>query len=318
MTADIALPHPNTASQRVGQGTEIEKSRAAAEVYYRLAAAKEMPRDEDRATERMRVACGNPMLAEKAFYSVPKGGGDKATGPSVHLARELARIWGNIDYGVVELRRDDEYGQSEIQAFALDLETNTRPSQLFIQPHKRDLSGGKSKRLTSVQDVYESNANAGARRVREAIFAVLPAAFVHEAQALCRATLERGNGKPLEQRRTALVGAFATSFGVTEQQLVQRLGRSVDRWDAQDVTDLEVLGRSLKAGEVQKDTEFPTAPVTADEITKAGRRKPAEKPADPPVPADDDEAARLREQLEMEQEIAAEQGAADDAARSES
>ncbi|GAA4849517.1 hypothetical protein GCM10023403_10300 [Pseudonocardia benzenivorans] len=304
MSADIALPRPNTASQRVGQGTEIEKSRAAAEVYYRLAAAKEMPRDEARAYEQMRKACANPALAEKAFYSVPKGsGGDKATGPSVHLARELARIWQNIDYGVVELRRDDEFGQSEMQAFALDLETNTRPSYLFIQPHRRDLTGGRSKNLTSVQDVYESNANAGARRVREAIFNVLPAAFVAEAQAICRATAEQGDGKPIEQRRAAVIRAFKASFGITEQQLVARLGRSSDRWDAQDVTDLEVLGRSLKAGEVQKDVEFPVVPVTVDEI-KASARRPS---ADPAVPADEDEAAMLREQQEMEAEIAAEE-----------
>ena len=34
----------------------------------------------------------------------------------LHLARELARIWGNLDYTVRELRRDDESGESEVLA----------------------------------------------------------------------------------------------------------------------------------------------------------------------------------------------------------
>lgn len=309
-TRDIVLPHAATAG-RVGQGTEIEKSRAAAEVYYRLAAAKELPRDEDLATEQMRRACQNPELAKVAFYAVPKGN-DKAVGPSVHLARELARIWGNLDYGVVELRRDDAFGQSEMQAFALDLQTNTRPSTLWIQPHKMDTKRGV-KHLTDVQAIYENNSNAGARRVREQIFAVLPKVFVDEAQAICRATLERGNGDPIEKRRTDAVAGFASAFGVTEAQLVERLRRDPSRWDAQDLADLQVLYGSLKRGEVKVDVEFPTqATVTAEQIRAA-----TPKPADPPVPADDDEAEMLREQREMEQEIA-EQDAADDDVRSES
>ena len=303
----LALPH---GAGRVGQGTEIEKSRAAAEVYYRILAAKEMPRDEDTAAEQMRKACANVRLAEKAFYSVPKGG-DKATGPSVHLARELARIWGNIDYGVVELRRDDEYGQSEMQAFAWDLQSNARPSSIFIQPHRIDTKRGP-KILTEVQAIYESNANAGARRVREAIFNVLPAAFVDEAQELCRATLARSVGADLEKRRAKVVAAFKDQFGVTEPQLVTRLGRPPARWDVDDVVSLELLGRSLKAREVLVEVEFPPAETTvsADEIAARAKaaQKSAEKPAPEPEPDPrDDDGDRTAEYLAAMADEAADQ-----------
>ncbi|WP_205347179.1 hypothetical protein [Pseudonocardia broussonetiae] len=309
MSVPVHLPHPSTPA-RVGQGTAIEQSRAQAEVYFRLLAAKELPRDEAAATEAMRAACSNLRLAEKAFYSVPKGG-DRAIGPSVHLARELARIWTNLDYGVVELRRDDDYHQSEMQAFALDLQTNTRPSSLWIQPHKMDTKRGV-KHLTEVQAIYESNSNAGARRVRECIFNILPQAFVEEAQDICRATIERGNGEPISERRTKAIAAFEKTFGVVEQQLVDRLRRPVDRWDEHDVADLQVLFQSLKRGEVQKDVEFPAAAVV---VTPGELTAPAK--AEPEVPADEDEDARLQEQLDMEAELAA-QGAADDDARTES
>jgi hypothetical protein len=284
----LALPH---GAGRVGQGTEIEKSRAASEVYYRVIVAHEVPRVEEAARDAMRTACANPRLAAKAFYSVPKGG-ERATGPSVHLARELARIWGNIDYGVHELRRDDDYGQSEMQAFAWDLQTNARSASIFIQPHRMDTKRGP-KILTEVQAIYESNANAGARRVREAIFAVLPADFVDEAQELCHATLAKGDGSPLEERRTKAIGAFEKTFGVTEQQLVDRIGRAVSRWDAEDVAALQVLYRSLQSREVLVEVEFPKAEttVTAEEIAARSQaaRKPAETPG--PDPRDEDRTA---------------------------
>lgn len=318
MNMPIQLPNSPTPA-RVGQGTAIEQSRAQAEVYWRLRVAKELPRDEAAVTEAMRAACGNLRLAEKAFYSVPKGG-DRAVGPSVHLARELARIWTNLDYGVVELRRDDEHGQSEMQAFALDLQTNTRPSSLWIQPHKQDTKRGV-KRLTEVQAIYELNSNAGARRVRECIFNVLPHAFVEEAQELCRATLERGNGEPIAERRAKAVTAFATTFGVTEQQLADRMRRPVDRWDEHDVADLQVLFQSLKRGEVQKDVEFPpaNAVVTAEELTgpapateRSGRTR-GSRAAEPAQaePEPDDEEVRAQEQLAMEAELAAESAGAE-------
>ena len=62
-------------------------------------------------------------------------------GPSVHLARELARIWGNMDYGVHELSRDDARGMSEIRAYAWDQQTNMRSSRTFQVPHARMAKG---------------------------------------------------------------------------------------------------------------------------------------------------------------------------------
>jgi hypothetical protein len=54
--------------------------------------------------------------------------------------------------------------------------------------------------LVDMRDIYENNANNGARRLREAIFAILPAWFKEEAKELCSKTLEGGGDKPLAQR----------------------------------------------------------------------------------------------------------------------
>jgi hypothetical protein len=264
----INLPHGGPA--RIGQGTAVEQSRAQSEVYYRVLLAHQSPRNVDVAVEEMRRSCSNIRLAEKAFYSMPRDG-ETVTGPSVKLARELARIWGNIDYGIAELRQDDEYAQSEMQAYAWDLQTNARSSQVFIVPHKRDTRKGP-KTLTRMQDIYENNANAGARRVREAIFNVIPEWFTDEAQDICRETLRKGNGDPLEKRRAALIDSFK-KLGVTQEQLVATREKESAAWDADDIAQLTILGKSIKNGEITKADAFPpTGPsVTADELAGADR-----------------------------------------------
>lgn len=268
--APINLPQAPQA-RRIGQGTAVEQSRAQSEVYFRVALAHDNPRAEPAAYTAMRRACSNLRLAERAFYKMPR---DQQTieGPSVHLARELARIWGNIDYGVTELRQDDDYGQSEVLAFAWDLQTNARSAHTFIVPHKKDTRKG-AKKLDKVQEIYENNANNGARRVREAIFAILPDELVEEAKEICRATLAKGDGTSIDERRDKAIAVFEKEFGVTLEQLESKLGRSKNRWDEQDVAGLSVTFRSLKAREVSKEDEFPTAAqkVTADELAGTDR-----------------------------------------------
>lgn len=248
----------------LGQATAIEQSRAVAEVQAAVIAAKQMPRDAKQAVRQMEESCHQKALAERAFYSFPRQGG-AVTGPSISLARELARCWGNIQYGVMELRRDDEAGISEMQAFAWDVETNTRNSQIFIVPHARDTKKGQSK-LTDLRDVYENNANQGARRVREAIFAVLPTWFTEQAKELCEATLAAGNGESLEDRIAKAVNAFH-GLQVTVEQLEAKRGRRRDAWDEQDVAQLGVLFTSIKRGEITVDDAFESAPVTTNDLT---------------------------------------------------
>jgi hypothetical protein len=205
----VALPSDRQAVPRatsIGQATAVEQSRAVAEVQAAVVVAQQCPRDVQFAVQQMRESCAQKALADRAFFRYSRGG-STITGPSVHLARELARVWGNIQYGISELRRDDDEKISEMQAFAWDVQTNTRSAAIFIVPHKRDTKAGQ-KDLTDLRDVYENNANQGARRVREAIFAVLPPWFTEEAKELCQQTIAEGGGKPLAQRIADIVRWF--------------------------------------------------------------------------------------------------------------
>lgn len=246
------------APARIGQATAVEQSRAIAEVQAAVVVAQQCPRDLTRAESEMRDSCGRLVVANRAFYRVPNRG----SGPSVHLARELARVWGNIQYGVHELRRDDLAGESEIQAFAWDLQTNSRSTRTFVVPHQR-MKGGRRQDLTDLGDVYLNNQNVGARAVRECIFTVLPTWFTEAAQDLCRQTLENGEGEPLPSRIEKMVTAFRATYGVKPEQIEAKLGRKRGQWDAGDIATMTVTYASLQRGEVTVDEEFPTQRATA-------------------------------------------------------
>ena len=272
MSESIALPH----AARIGQATAIEQSRAVAEVQAAIIVAQQCPRDKQAAQREMRESCRMKALAERAFYRFPRSG-QTVSGPSVHLARELARCWGNIQYGVAEMSRDDAHGQSEMLAYAWDVQTNARASAVFIVPHARDKKNGPE-RLTDMRDIYENNSNNGARRVRECIFAVLPPWFVEEAKDLCAQTLKDGGGKPLTQRVADALGMFG-NMGITEDDITRKLGRPTAKWTDHDLGQLSVIYRSLQRGEVTREDEFPAPTVTAEEITGPPRTVTTTAPA---------------------------------------
>src|SRR5580704_13100491 len=285
MTTAVDVQQMLTPS-RVGQATVVEQSRAIAEVHAAIVVAQQCPRDVQQAMRDMRDSCKQRALADRAFFRYSRGEGP-VTGPSIHLARELGRCWGNIQWGINEMRRDDEYGQSEMQAWAWDVQTNSRSSNAFIVPHRRDTRNGP-KALTDQRDIYENNANNAARRLREAIFAVLPTWFVEEAKDICNQTLNDGGGKPLAKRVEEALNGFAL-MSITEAQLEEKLGVPVAKWIERDVAQLGVIYKSIQRGETRKDEEFPAssapARVTVTEITGQAAAAPNGHASAAPSPA---------------------------------
>lgn len=257
-------------SAAVSQATAIEQQRAIAEVQAAVVVAQSCPRNMAEAEREMEYVCGRMTMAERAFYQVTNRG----TGPSVHLMRELARIWGNVDYGVKELHRDDSQGISEVQAFSWDIQKNTRSSRTFIVPHQRmvKIDGVQQRKdLVDLTDIYLNNQNVGARAVRECIDTILPRWFVEKAQDICHETLRNGEGKPLRDRIESLIGAF-DGLGVTVKQLEARVGKERGQWTPEDVAQLTVAGQSIKRGEARAADLFPAVAESssaADEIVAA-------------------------------------------------
>lgn len=221
----------------------IESSKAIAEAQGKLIIAKNFPRDEHLAYAKVIEACKRRSLAEKAIYSYPRSG-STISGPSIRLAEELARCWGNVDFGIKELSQKD--GESEMSAYCWDMETNTMSSQTFVVAHVRDTKKGQV-RLTEQRDIYENNANMAGRRLRARILAILPPDLVEAAVAECKKTLAGDNDIPIADRINKMVASFA-KFGVKIDTLEKRLGRKIDTMTTEDICEYAGIYNSLKDG----------------------------------------------------------------------
>lgn len=260
----------------INQGAvAIEQSRAIAEAQGKLIIAKNSPRDQAQAYDNVMAACARPGLAEAAQYSFPRGG-TTVSGPSIRLAEELARCWGNIEYGIRELSQRP--GESEMEAFAWDLQTNVYSSQKFVVKHERHSSSGVTK-LTDPRDIYENNANAGARRLRARILAILPPDIVEAAVEACKETLTNANKSDLPKRIDAMRKAFE-KLGIPAKAIEKKYGKKVADLDAVQLTELQGIYRSLNEG-IRKASDFFEVPDEAgDAASKLNEKAATEKKKD--------------------------------------
>lgn len=227
-------------------------SRQAQEVQAAMVVAKRFPRDEDAALNEILTACQRIELAEEAMYEYPRGG-TKVKGPSIRLAEAMARSWGNIDYGIIEL--EQKTGESEMMAYAWDLETNTRATRVFTVKHVRDTKRGK-KKLKTARDIYEMTANMGARRVRACILEVIPRYVKDEAIRQCEVTLKADKSQPLEKRIENMLESFEEDYGVTEEMLEEKMGCKSKAFSENDIIKLGRIYRSLEDGMADVDSFF--------------------------------------------------------------
>lgn len=233
--------------------TEALVSRQAQEVQAAMVVAKRFPRDEMYAYNRIMKSCERKKLAENALYEFSRGD-SKVTGPSIRLAEELARNWGNIDSGVLELEQKN--GESTVMAYAWDLETNTRQTKIFTVRHERKTKKAGIIRLDDPRDIYEMVASQGARRVRACILAVIPGDVVDAAVEKCQQTLINGYSEPLIDRVRKIVAAFDKNFQVSLEMLEKYIGCKAESFSEHDYIRLQNVGRALKDGMAKREDYF--------------------------------------------------------------
>nr|DAH96557.1 MAG TPA: hypothetical protein [Caudoviricetes sp.] len=237
-------------------------NRQAQEVQAAMVIAKKFPRDEFEASERIKRACQRKSLAEQAVYSYPRGG-ERVSGPSIRLAETLAKNWGNIDYGVIETDQRD--GESEMMAYAWDLETNTRVTKIFTVEHKRDTKKGSYK-LTDSRDIYEATANFGARRMRACILGIIPGDVVDMAVEECKKTMNNGDTRPMQERIAQMLAVFKQDFGVTKEKIEEYVGRPAGAYGVEDIILLQGVYKAIKDGQATVESYFPKKEAVAEPL----------------------------------------------------
>lgn len=111
--------------------------------------------------------------------------GTSNQGPCIRLAEAIAQQWRNILFGIRALSSNEH--ESQVQAFARDVETNTRREVPFMVSHVRYSRKGTT-RLEDPHDVYELVANQGIRRLRACILAIIPGDVIESAVMQRQAT----------------------------------------------------------------------------------------------------------------------------------
>jgi hypothetical protein len=273
--------------------------REVAHVLAQIYAARQFPRDQAACMERILTTCGRETLAAEAMYTYVRGG-TEIEGPSIRLLEAVAQQWEHIDSGTVELER--RAGQSEMMAYAIDLQSNVRDTKRWIVKHWRDTqSGGYA--LRDERDIYEATANQAARRKRACLLAVIPSDVVDAAVQQCKETL-RTKVQITPARIASLAKKFADEFAVTHGMLEKRLQRKLDSMTPAQMVQLSRVYTSLKDGMSVASDWFdvadapdvaPTAPAkgvsgakaalkakAAAKSPKAATEAPTEAPAGEP------------------------------------
>jgi len=219
---------------------DASQQREIAEVQAAMVIAKKFPRDPINAVDRILHACTRATLAESALYSYSRGGAD-ITGPSIRLAEVAAQCWGNVQFGIRELEQRN--GESTVEAYAWDIETNTRQVKVFQVPHIRHTKRG-AYRLEDPRDIYELTANQGARRLRACILGVIPGDVIEAAVKQCETTLTASADTSPEALKK-IVSAFEP-FGVTREQIEKRIQCRLEAIRPAQVVMLKKIYTSLR------------------------------------------------------------------------
>ena len=252
--------------------TTAAVSSAQHEIQSAIIIAKRMPRNEAMCFQKLMTASMRPSFAEDAEYRFPRGKKEDGTpnyvtGPSVNLAREAARIWGNIRFGLSVVRDDDE--TRLIRGWAWDVETNTKVEveddfQKLIQ---RKQKGGETKWvIPDERDLRELTNRRGAILLRNAILQVLPKDLIEDALMQCGRTREEGATKDPDATRKRLIVDFG-SIAVTVEMLEKKLGHPFAQSTGKELAELRGICKSIMDGH-----------TTWAEYTKEPELQPTEDP----------------------------------------
>ncbi|QUX96648.1 hypothetical protein C0J08_15125 [Marinomonas sp. CT5] len=234
-----APPQPQNESANTGS-IAIEQQRAIAEARSQIQLAKMFPRSNSEALSELIEACKNWDFAKSAFYSVPNRG----SGPSIRFAEEVARCYGNFEYGHRELSRSK--GKSEIEVYAWDKEKNNYSKRQITVEHVRDTRNGP-KPLRDQADIDNRIANVASKQMRGRILAIVPKTLIETGIAECRKTLTGNNTQSISSKISQMVVEFA-EFGVRPDQITNYIGHSVDECSVEDLTDLFGVFNAIKEG----------------------------------------------------------------------
>lgn len=255
---------PNDQTEATGaimRAGEEAASRAQAEIQASYVMALRNPRNLENCKSWVEEAFKRRECAEEAHYSFPRGGAT-VEGPSVALARECARSWGNIRSGFRIVDANER--EFHIVGWALDLERNIydeADDRFGKQQQRKDKRTGETRWVTADErDLREILNKRGAIAQRNALLKVLPSWLVKLASDTAYATMRGGSrtaaAEPIEKQRQKAVDAFEREQ-IPVAMLERKIGKPVNQWTEADVDALRKLYKALEESHMTIEEAFP-------------------------------------------------------------
>ena len=296
----VGAPAPQHPALQASTAMAAAEQRDRAAIMVAAEMSVRYPRNEMVARDRALAACRSIVVAEHAEYSFPRGG-QRITGPTVALVREVSRCWGNIRYGYEIV--DSANGRLRIIGWAWDLDPS---SNLYVQTadefdlmvQRKDKQTGETRWVEADErDSRELLNKRAAICERNALKKLLPQYLIDEALAACSNTRQQGFVDKLKKDRAGTVAKLIRGWAkknVTEAMLADYLGHKVETVTPDEMSELHAAWQSIEEGASQIDDHFKrvidvkpsgTAEVPTVPTTPAA---PA-VPNLPPIPGNNDE-----------------------------
>ena len=251
-------------------GIEAAISQAQTREENKYLVAFGRPRNEEKCQKRILDSVKLVESAQSYFYSYPRAN-KEIFGGSINLAKEIARVWGNIS--IQERVVNDDVKYRTIGVEVTDLETNfhTYKEITFEKAIQRKIEGGGTRWVQpDERDLLELQQKRFAVLRRNAIFELVPRWFVtmvvEKARETVRKNIRRADPKVL---RPTLLKEF-DAMGIYQANLEKYLGHAFDTTTPEELAELQGVLASIREGVVERSEYFGTAAQP--------KGKPEEKP----------------------------------------
>lgn len=279
-----------------------ESATAKAEIEASRAIAVRFRRNPDKVFQELMRACQRTSFASQVRYAYPRGGDRKCrhewrnnrcqhceavlvTGPTVYLAREALRVWGNVWCEMRVLEDTDSHRL--IEAVVRDLETNYRKSSQdrFAKIVYRKNLGNIP---ADERELRELTNRRAAFAERNAALQLLPRDLIEDALDQAHGTLIAAAQKDPEAERKKIIMGF-DRLNVTVEMLEELLGHKVALCSPTELTNLRSIWKAIEEGQarwgdyVQSSGDEPQPDKNA--------KRPASSSAQPGLPLADTASA---------------------------
>lgn len=235
--------------QEVSPLIVYQQDKAAIDVQ--ISTAKAYPRNIKKSVENaLAIVTMDKETASTCTYSVPRGG-KAITGPSVHLAKILAQVWGNLRVDAKVVSIDARTITSEAVCF--DLETN-----LAIKTQVKRSIMGKNGRFNDDMIAVAGNA-ANAIALRNAVLSVIPRAIVDKVYNAAKQTItgDISDKNKLIAKRKQVFDGLKDTFGLNESEILNAIGKqAIDHVTSDDLVVLIGIGQAIRDGDTTVEFAF--------------------------------------------------------------